>query len=117
MTNKIMKSEDKVVVNVDVYITKEDKYYVAYSPALEISGYGTTIKKAKESFEIEVKIFVDETYKRGTLEKYLLKNGWILQQIPTARYEAPRKRTNKELKSLKNSPYFDIIQKQVSLPV
>jgi hypothetical protein len=117
MTNKIMQSERTVSITLDVFITREDKYYVAYSPALEISGYGTTVRKAKESFGIEVKIFIEETYKRGTLEKYLLKKGWTLQQIPKIRYEAPKERTNKLLKTLKASPYFRVVQKQVNFPV
>jgi len=117
MTNKIMQSEEMVVITLDVFITKEDKYYVAYSPALEISGYGSTLKKAKESFETEVEIFIEETYKRGTLEKYLLKNGWTLQQIPKAHYEAPIERTNKLLQKYKGSPHFQVIKQQVSLPM
>ena len=117
MTNKIMQSPKMVVINLDIFITKEDKYYVAYSPALEISGYGTTLERAKKSFEIEVKIFVEETHKRGTLEKYLLKNGWTLQQIPKVHYKPPKRRAGKPIESLKSSTYSQVIQQQISLPV
>lgn len=35
---------------------------------------------AKKDFEKVMDIFIEETVKDGNLEKYLLKNGWRLQQ-------------------------------------
>jgi hypothetical protein len=49
---------------------------------------------AMKVFDKEVHIFLAETHKRGTLEKYLLKNGWILQQIPELNYEPPHQIPN-----------------------
>lgn len=117
MSNKIMQSDQEIIINLEVFIIKEDKYYTAYSPALEISGYGSSIEKAKSSFETEVKIFLDETNKRGTLEKYLLKNGWKLQQTPVVNYEPPRTRTDRLLELLKSTPNPHVIEQQVIFPV
>lgn len=112
-----MQSEKAIEINVEVFIVKEGKYFTAYSPALEISGYGNSVENAKTSFKTEVQIFLEETHKRGTLEKYLLKNGWKLQQTPIINYEPPRTRTEKLLELLKSTPEPRVIEQQVSFPV
>lgn len=90
MTNNIMKSDSKCEVLVEVTFVKEEKYIVAYCPALQLTGYGYTEEEAKKSFETELDIFLEETTKRGSLEKYLLENGWILQRVPKFSYKPPR---------------------------
>lgn len=110
MTNLICKPIMELKIDVEVAIVKEDDYYVAYCPALELSAYADTSEKAKKAFEDEVKTFIDETNKRGTLEKYLLKNGWRLQQHPTLNYEPPIRD-----KSLLYGASF--IRQQVAIPV
>jgi hypothetical protein len=90
LNNRIRKLKDYIKLQLDVLFIQEDKYIVAYCPALEISGYGKSQSEAKAAFEIEIKIFIDETSKNGNLEKYLLKQGWTLQQIPELAYQSPR---------------------------
>ena len=77
-------------MEVDVVILKEDEYFVAYCPALELSAYGKKEKEALASFKNEINIFIEETAKKGTLEKYLLKQGWKLQQTPKIKYQPPK---------------------------
>lgn len=111
MTNHIRKSKDSLSLQLDVIFLKEDKYIVAYCPALEISAYGKSQSEAKAAFEVEIKIFIDETSKNGNLEKYLLKQGWTLQQIPEVAYQPPRiplAITNKAI---------NIISHNVALPI
>lgn len=90
MTNHIQKSKESIKLQLDVLIINEEEYFVAYCPALELSSYGKSQSEAKAAFEVEIKIFIDETAKSGNLEKYLLKHGWTLQQIPELSYEPPR---------------------------
>ncbi len=111
MTNRILQEETKIIIKVDVAILKEDNYFVAYCPALELSGYGDTEKKAMASFKKEVNIFVDETHKRGTLEKYLLKNGWNLQP----RNYMPPQPSFDTLNLIKSSA--SIIRQDIQVPV
>ncbi|MDQ7818432.1 MAG: hypothetical protein RDU14_15500 [Melioribacteraceae bacterium] len=113
MPNNILNAANKL--NVEIVITKEDDYYVAYCPALELSAYADTIEKAKISFEREMKVFLEETCKRGTLEKYLLKSGWRLQQIPQLSYELPQQSYEK-LSSLKKDG-GEVVQKEINIPV
>lgn len=111
MTNRIRKSKDSISLQLDVLFIKEDDYIVAYCPALELSSYGKSESEAKAAFEVDIKIFIEETSKNGTLEKYLLKHGWTLQQIPEFDYQPPRiplSITNKAI---------NVISHSVALPV
>jgi hypothetical protein len=62
-----------------VAILKEENYFVAYCPALEISAYAKDLDSAKSEFNKELTIFFDETIKKGTLERLLLSYGWTLK--------------------------------------
>ena len=82
MTNQILQGKMSLTIDIEIVIVEEDKYFVAYCPALELSSYGDSKEDALKAFHKEVDIFIKETTKRGTLEKYLLKNGWRLQKNP-----------------------------------
>jgi predicted RNase H-like HicB family nuclease len=79
-TQSLKRNRNKLEARLEVAVYKEGKYFVAYCPALEVSSYATTIEKAKERFGEELKIFLDETIRKGTLERLLLQYGWILQR-------------------------------------
>jgi len=113
MSDNICNSKFKT--NVEVIITKEDNLYVAYCPAIEVSGYGDTIENTKASLNEEIQIFLEETFQRGTLEKYLLKQGWFLIQVPELKYEPPRLSMNKLFSLLKVSE--QIITQEIVIPV
>jgi hypothetical protein len=115
MTNQIAKNKMSLKINVEVVVVKEGDYFVAYCPALELSAYGDKQENALKSFDKEVKIFLDETHKRGTLERYLLKNGWRLQQTPNAVYEPPRPDTASLFEIFKGGK--DLVTHNVYLPV
>jgi len=59
-----------------VTFLKEGKFFIAYSPALDISTSGKTYGEAKQRFEEIVDIFFEETAKRGSLKSVLEKLGW-----------------------------------------
>ena len=85
----IHRSASDVKVELEVLIKKEDDYFVSYCPALNLSSYGKTPQEARENFETEIKIFIEETINRGTLEKYLLQQGWSLKKVPLPSYVPP----------------------------
>jgi hypothetical protein len=76
----ITQRKDKIDVVLMVAIFKEDKYYVAYCPALDLSSYGLSAKEATKSFSEMLNLFFKETKRKGTLERLLLKYGWTLKQ-------------------------------------
>ena len=59
-----------------VSVIKEDKHYIVFSPALDLSTSADDYERAKKRFEEIVCIFFEELIKRGTLEKVLSDLGW-----------------------------------------
>ena len=88
-SRKVKPLTGKYEISVSVLILQEGDYYVAYSPALELSSYGKSVVEAKKSFAQVLKIFVEETERKGTFEKVLLGLGWTLQQKPSFKYQPP----------------------------
>ena len=86
----IRKTKNSTLVDVDVLLVKEGEFFVTYCPALEVSSYGHSEKEAKSGFEEALKIFIEETEKRGSFEKALLKMGWSLKQLPIPSYIPPK---------------------------
>lgn len=76
-------------ISVPVVIIREGRYMVAYCPALDLSSYGDTEDDAKRGFEGAVRLFFEETSKRGTLERELLRLGWSLRLKPQGEYLPP----------------------------
>jgi predicted RNase H-like HicB family nuclease len=48
---------------------KEGDYYVTVSPALLVSGYGSTEEEAKQSFEENLRLFCEDFMKLNQLQK------------------------------------------------
>jgi hypothetical protein len=80
---------DFIEVKLAVILFQEAGQYVSYCPALELSSYGDDEQEAKEAFEDALNIFIEETTRKGTLERELLKLGWRLQQHPKPSYKPP----------------------------
>jgi len=64
------------VVNLPVAIFREGKYFVAYTPALDLSTSGKSFEEVKRRFDELVKIFFEEIIKNGTLPEVLQELGW-----------------------------------------
>ena len=62
-----------------IHFKDESNIHFIYSPHLDITGYGQSLKDAKKSFEIVFEDFVDYTLKKKTLGKILTKLGWELK--------------------------------------
>lgn len=67
-------------VSLPILILKEGKYFIAYTPALDLATSGKTFKQVQERFTEVVKIFFDELSEKGTLEKVLSELGWQKHQ-------------------------------------
>jgi hypothetical protein len=109
--NFIKPSMNTISVGINVLLAKEEEIFVAYCPALELSSYGESENIAIKRFEEELKIFFEETSKKGTLEKYLLQNGWTLTQKPEPSYRPPE---------VINKPFRELINtftENVAIPV
>lgn len=113
--NTIHNNRNTLNIKVQVALFLEDDIWVAYCPALELSSYGDNKNEAKEAFEEAMQIFLTETERKGTLEKYLLKLGWQLQQKPKPVYNQPQFSIteNKRLQS-KSAQFYN---ERMAIPV
>jgi hypothetical protein len=104
---------DEIKVDVSVYLFQEGKQWLAYCPVLELSSYGDSEEDAKNAFEDALEIFITETTANGSLEKALLKLGWILKQQPEPMYQPPAVNGEKMFKKNPANVYNEL----VSLPL
>jgi predicted RNase H-like HicB family nuclease len=111
----ITRMKNSFKVEVAIVINKEYDSFVAYSPALELSSYGDSEKEALVAFDDALDIFIEETTKKGTLEKVLLKLGWTLRQVPKVEYRPPQL-SEEELFRWMKSGAHNVIREQIALP-
>jgi len=71
--------QSQIQFSLPVSIIREDKSFIAYTPALDISTAGDTLEEAKERFEELVEIFFEEIIEKGTIEQVLTDLGWKKQ--------------------------------------
>lgn len=75
------KTINKVDLQIPVSITKDGSVFVAYTPALDLSTYGSTEHEAKKSFSEIVEIFFEEFIDEPrALEEVLGSLGWKKQK-------------------------------------
>lgn len=70
------KSRNLSKFSLPVSILKEGKYYIAYSPVLDLSTSGKSFEETKRRFEEVVEIFFEELLEKGTVDKVLSELGW-----------------------------------------
>jgi len=63
-----------------VIITKQNKRFVAYTPALDISTSGKSEKDVQKKFGELVALFLEELIAAGTAPQVLTELGWTKQQ-------------------------------------
>ena len=65
--DKINVSSEKVSSELAIFLFREDDNFIAYSPALDLSGYGKIEEDARNSFNIVLKEYFDYAINEGTL--------------------------------------------------
>lgn len=63
-------------IKIPVSVFKEGRYFIAYTPALDLSTSATTYEKVRKRFGEAVNIFFEEILKNGTLDEVLINLGW-----------------------------------------
>jgi len=71
---------EKIKVNLPVSFLKEGNKFVAYTPVLDISTSGRTLKETQKRFSELVEIFFEELIEMGTLDEVLRNLGWTKLQ-------------------------------------
>ncbi len=96
MSKKILAKGNYRVDNTSVnfylvilHFVDESKILFYYSPHLDLSGYGESEDKAKESFQIAIDDFIDYTFKKKTIKKVLTELGWTIKKSVKQKPKAP----------------------------
>lgn len=66
----------KLLFKLPVIITKQNRRFVAYTPALDISTSGKTQKEVKNKFIELVNLFLEEILEAKTIDDVLSELGW-----------------------------------------
>ena len=115
MQSKINLQND--VVQVDVIMYKDGKYYVAFIPALNLTSHSTKEKTAIDDLDDAVKMFFEYWTDSGRLDEKLLALGWKPQKTPKAIKKSKMVPSNENI----TVPYSlldkTISRKSMNLPV
>lgn len=65
--DKINVSNERINSELAIFLFKETDNFIAYSPALDLSGYGKTEADARASFNIVLREYFDYAIHEGTL--------------------------------------------------
>lgn len=104
--NKIINKNGTINVFLDVYVFIDEDCYVAYSPALDLSGYGESEEEAKDSFSIVMDEYLQYAVSNKTLVKDLRAHGWRVRSVKQRKMAAPS--FDSLIKS--NSTFKDILE-------
>ena len=68
--------DNHIEIKLRIKIFKDNNYFIAYSPELQIATQGKTKKEVKKRFEERASIFIEMALEKGALEKRLHELGW-----------------------------------------
>lgn len=115
--DKINVSSEKVSSELAIFLFREDDNFIAYSPALDLSGYGKTEEDARNSFNIVLKEYFDYAINEGTLYEDLKSHGWLLKKH---KIETPKisvlVRQNDELSNILDKKDFKKYHEPIKVP-
>lgn len=102
-------SKYSIDINVDVYIWEEDNVHFVYAPALDLTGYDKSEKKAKESFTLVLNETIKYMHNKDSIFNELERLGWAVNR-KKKRVSAPNiqelMEDNESFKDLLNKPDY-----------
>lgn len=109
----------KIEVNVDIIEYQEDDIYYAYSPALDLVGYGNN-EVARNSWEVVLQEYFKYTLNKKTLIQDFESRGWNIKQN-NHRYTPPKLswllQNNEGLTDMYDKHNFQKISRSIQLPL
>lgn len=103
-----------------VYIFTENNIYIAYCPALDISGYGEKEEDAKKSFGEVMRQYIEYCVHKNTLVKDLQKHGWKVRSVKQKKFKAPdiayMMKKNLDFKEILDNKEYSRYMENVSIP-
>lgn len=86
---KYEEGDTQITIKVGVYLFKEDNTFIAYCPALDMSGYGESEIEAKKSFEQSMMMYVEYCVHKNTLVADLKEHGWDIKSKKQRKIKCP----------------------------
>lgn len=77
---KYSDGKNNIEFNLSIFLWEEDSVTYAYSPALDLTGYGLSKEEAKESFETVLHEFIKYTHNKKTIFQELENLGWAVNK-------------------------------------
>jgi hypothetical protein len=108
----------QIKFNLPLISFQEDNLYFIYSPALDVTGYGSTEQDARDSFQEAISQFFDYTTNKKTFEAELKKLGWKFnkkQSVPPTLVDMII--NNKYLAEIFTEKQYKKFDEPVSIPV
>jgi hypothetical protein len=110
----------KIDMSLPLIIFQEDDVYIAYCPALDLTGSGNTEQQAIESFNIVIGEYFLYTTRKNTLADDLKQHGWIIRKNRSRQMRPPDLsrllETNKDFSEIFNKHQFRKIDQRVQVP-
>lgn len=78
--NSIVIHHNRIDIKVGVYLFKEDGFFIAYCPSLDLTGYSDTEEMAKDDFEFILQDWLEEQVNNNTLNHDLQSHGCKLNR-------------------------------------
>ena len=107
-------------VQVDVIEYEDDGIFYAYSPALDLIGYGISLVEARQSWETILQEYFTYTMNKKTLTKDLLHRGWIVRK-GNKEFRPPSfswlLQNNRELVEMYDKHNFQKTSRPISVPL
>ena len=108
-----------VKVKLPVMLFEEDKVQIAYTPVLDLSGYGKSEEEAFLSLEVVLKEYFSYSIRKNTLIEDLKAHGWTVRK-KTKPYIAPELtdliNRNEYLHDIVNSRPYKMQRMDVDMP-
>ncbi|CAN5264795.1 hypothetical protein BH09BAC1_BH09BAC1_20590 [soil metagenome] len=85
---KLKVTDSSVIAKLKVYVGKDNGYWVYLAPAVAVSGYGSSKKKAQLMFEESLNLFCQDITKANATERAieLKRLGWQQEKLFKKRY-------------------------------
>jgi hypothetical protein len=109
-----MKIKAPIKGQIAIVIFQENRAWIAYSPDLDLAGYGLSESEAKRSFKVNLEEFFAYAIEHNTLQKELKRLGWAGEAKI-----APRASSLEELlrKGRKNEELGMLMKRPLDRPV
>ncbi|MBN8702817.1 MAG: hypothetical protein J0M08_07115 [Bacteroidetes bacterium] len=110
----------RIEITLTVYSWEENGILYMYSPALDLTGYGTSKKEADQSFKITLGEFIKYTHNKKTIFEELERLGWTVNR-KKKRVNAPTKeellQDNEVFRKLSNKKNIKHYNQPIAIPV